>query len=86
MGAFAVSTSSRRVDHLAYLMRHVYEHRDEARAVGRRASEVVPRDWTWSSAAARLVSFLNLEPSGPSVAAAAEPPPSEPDIENTYEI
>lgn len=45
-------------DHLAYLMRRVYKHRDEARAVGQRAAEAVAREWTWDHAAQRILQRL----------------------------
>ncbi len=38
-------------DHMAYLMRYVYEHRDEARAKGLAASRGLLQDWSWSKAA-----------------------------------
>ncbi len=44
--------------HLRYLMRYVFEHRDEAKDVGRRASQEVRRDWTWSHSAGRIRSRL----------------------------
>ena len=40
--------------HLRDLMRHVYEHRDEARAKGRKASEFVMSTLTWRHAAERV--------------------------------
>jgi hypothetical protein len=50
-------------EHLAHLMRQVYEQREEASAVGRRAAEVVAREWTWEQAARRIVERLRtLEP------------------------
>ena len=42
------------VDHLAQLMRHVYENQGEARARGSRASVAAREKWTWSSAAGRI--------------------------------
>jgi glycosyltransferase involved in cell wall biosynthesis len=45
-------------EHLAHLMRHVYEQREEARALGRRAADVVAREWTWEQAARRIVERL----------------------------
>jgi glycosyltransferase involved in cell wall biosynthesis len=42
------------VDHLASLMRHVYENREEARAKGMRASVWARERWTWLDAAARI--------------------------------
>jgi GT2 family glycosyltransferase/glycosyltransferase involved in cell wall biosynthesis len=47
------------VEHLRHLMRHVYEHRDEARARGRRAAEVVARRWTWTHAVDRIMERLD---------------------------
>jgi glycosyltransferase involved in cell wall biosynthesis len=46
------------VDHLAHLMRHVYENREEARAKGLRASIAAREKWTWLDAAARIKSRL----------------------------
>jgi hypothetical protein len=46
------------VEHLRFLMRHVYNHRDEARAKGRQAAEVVATCWTWERAAERIMSRL----------------------------
>ena len=40
------------VDDLAAKLRWVFEHRDEARAVGARAAEHVAAEWTWDQAAA----------------------------------
>ncbi len=45
-------------DHLCALMRYVYEHPDEARAVGARAAAEVAARWTWSHAAAKIVERL----------------------------
>lgn len=41
-------------DHMAYLMRYVYEHRDEARAKGLAASRGLLQDWSWSKAAEKI--------------------------------
>ena len=41
-------------DHLAYLMRHVYENPQEARAKGLRASVSAREKWTWLEAARRI--------------------------------
>jgi GT2 family glycosyltransferase/glycosyltransferase involved in cell wall biosynthesis len=46
------------VEHLRHLMRHVYEQRDEARARGRRAAEVVAERWTWARAVDRIIERL----------------------------
>lgn len=48
------------VEHLQALMRYVYEHRDEARATGRRAREVVCARLTWDRAAAVACDVLRL--------------------------
>ena len=45
-------------DHLSALLRHVYENRDEARAVGRRAAQEVRERWTYGHAAGRIVARL----------------------------
>lgn len=45
-------------DHLRYLMRHVYEHAEEAKSIGFRASRNVLSSLTWSKASAIAVSRL----------------------------
>ena len=45
-------------DHLVSLMRHVYEHPDEARAKGRLASQEALSRWTWRHAAERIKTRL----------------------------
>lgn len=51
------------VEHLVHQMRHVYDNREAARAVGMRAAEAVARDWTWDRAAEKIVA--RLEAVGP---------------------
>jgi glycosyltransferase involved in cell wall biosynthesis len=46
--------------HLRALMRHVYEHREEAAAKGRLASARVHRDWTWDRIARQLIADFDL--------------------------
>ena len=46
------------VEHLVHQMRHVYDNREAARAVGMRAAEAVARDWTWDRAAEKIVARL----------------------------
>jgi len=46
------------VEHLRYLMRHVFEHRQEARARGMKAREDVCREWTWEHAASAVLREL----------------------------
>lgn len=48
------------LDHLQYLMRHVYEHRREAAEIGRKAREEVCTQWTWDHAAGKALSVLGL--------------------------
>jgi glycosyltransferase involved in cell wall biosynthesis len=48
------------VDHLQSLMRHVYEHRAEAREKGRRARQAVESHLTWYHAAAIACETLGL--------------------------
>lgn len=48
------------VEHLRALMRHVYEHPDEAREKGRRAREEACTRWTWDQAAAAACTALEL--------------------------
>ncbi len=50
------------LDHLVQLMRYVFEHRDESRALGLRAAATARRDWTWTHAARRLAAALRLGP------------------------
>ena len=46
------------VEHFRQLMRHVYEHRQEARAKGNRARQDVCQKWTWGHAAAAVMREL----------------------------
>ena len=46
-------------EHLMSLMRYVYEHQDEAKAKGMRASEEVLSKWTWENAAKKIISRLD---------------------------
>jgi glycosyltransferase involved in cell wall biosynthesis len=46
--------------HLRALMRHVYEHQDEAREKGRRAREAMCNQWTWDHAAAKACAVLGI--------------------------
>jgi glycosyltransferase involved in cell wall biosynthesis len=46
------------VDHLRQLMRHVYEHRQEARSKGAKARADVCRHWTWDHATAAVMKEL----------------------------
>jgi glycosyltransferase involved in cell wall biosynthesis len=48
------------VEHLQVLMRHVFEHRDEARAVGERARAAVGARLTWDHAAQTACQVLGL--------------------------
>jgi len=43
------------VEHLSHLMRHVYQHQEEARSVGERAAEVVASQWTWGHAVDKML-------------------------------
>jgi GT2 family glycosyltransferase len=45
-------------DHLVHRMRYVYDEREAAREVGRRAAEAVARDWTWDRAAEKIIARL----------------------------
>lgn len=47
------------VTELMYLMRYVYEHQDEAKAKGLKASEVMRRDWNWDMAASHMLKILS---------------------------
>ncbi len=48
------------LDHLIYLMQYIYQHHDEAKALGEKASAVAHRDWTWKNAAADLAALFHL--------------------------
>lgn len=41
-------------EHLSYLMRHVYEHREDAAGKGLRAAAEMQAKWTWAHAAKRI--------------------------------
>ena len=45
-------------DHLEELLRHVYENREEAAEVGRRAAAEVAARWTWDRSAEKIVARL----------------------------
>jgi GT2 family glycosyltransferase/glycosyltransferase involved in cell wall biosynthesis len=45
-------------DHLRFLLRHVYENRDEARARGQAAAREMAARWTWDAAALKIVDRL----------------------------
>lgn len=45
-------------EHLGYLLRHVFEHRDEAREKGMRAASEMAERWTWRRAAERIAARI----------------------------
>lgn len=45
-------------DHLVQLMRHVYEHREEAAGKGQRAAREALEQWTWRHAAEKIKARL----------------------------
>jgi hypothetical protein len=45
--------------HLRRLMRHVFEHQNEARVIGDRASRDVRTNWTWDCAARKIVDCID---------------------------
>lgn len=45
-------------EQLVHQLRYVYEHREAAREVGRRAAEVVAREWSWDRAAEKIIARL----------------------------
>jgi glycosyltransferase involved in cell wall biosynthesis len=47
------------LDHLAHLMRHLVEHRDQARAVGR-AARCAALQWSWDNAARIALGYLGV--------------------------
>lgn len=46
-------------EHLRYLLRWVYEHQEEAAEKGRRAAEVVHKQWTWDRLARQIIEDLD---------------------------
>jgi GT2 family glycosyltransferase/glycosyltransferase involved in cell wall biosynthesis len=46
-------------EHLRFLLRHVYEHRDEARARGLAAAREMAARWTWEAAAQKIIARLD---------------------------
>ena len=46
-------------EHLRSLMRHVYENRDEARMIGRRASHEILSKCTWAQSVKRMIRRLD---------------------------
>ncbi len=46
-------------EHLRHLLRDVYEHRDEARRLGRAAAREVAKKWTWDATATRIARRLD---------------------------
>jgi GT2 family glycosyltransferase/glycosyltransferase involved in cell wall biosynthesis len=46
-------------EHLRTLMRWVFEHRDEARAIGQRAAKDAVNLWSWSSATQRMIDIIS---------------------------
>jgi GT2 family glycosyltransferase len=46
-------------DHLRFLLRHIYEHRDEARSRGQAAAREMAARWTWQAAAQKIVERLS---------------------------
>jgi hypothetical protein len=51
-------------DHLAHLLRHVFENREEAAAKGRAAAAEMRERWTWGHAARRIVERVDSRTSG----------------------
>lgn len=49
-------------DHLACLLRHVFENRDEAKRVGEVAGADIAGAWTWDHAAAKAWNLLQKQP------------------------
>ena len=50
------------MEQLIHLMRRVYRDRDEATALGRKASQVAREYWTWRHAALKLAGFFHIPP------------------------
>ena len=46
-------------EHLRFLLREIFENREEAREVGRRAAEEMAERWTWAHAAQRIVKRMD---------------------------
>lgn len=59
-------------EHLRAMMRHVFEHPNEARAKGMRAAEEVHAKWTWDHSAAKIIERLKGIETGIPAGALAE--------------
>ena len=46
------------LDHLIHCLRYVYEHEEESKTQGQRASHLVHKNWTWKQAATRLAKIF----------------------------
>jgi hypothetical protein len=46
------------IEHLVYLLRHVYQQRQEAQQIGQRAAAAVAQQWTWRQAAQHIIQRL----------------------------
>ena len=46
-------------EHLRYLMRWVFEHQDEARAIGQRAAADAASQWTWRHATQNMIEAIS---------------------------
>lgn len=47
------------IDHLKAQMRWAYEHREEAKAMGKRAAERIAKDWTWKAQIKKLYNIID---------------------------
>jgi glycosyltransferase involved in cell wall biosynthesis len=63
-------------EHLRFLLRHLYEHRDEARARGQAAAREMAARWTWEAAAERIIARLSAMGALPASAAGRDLPAS----------
>ena len=45
-------------EHLAFLLRHVYDNRDDARRIGAEAAREMAEKWTWHRSASRIAERL----------------------------
>jgi len=46
------------LDHLIHCMRYAYEHEEEGKTLGQRASHMVHKNWTWKQAATKLAKLF----------------------------
>ena len=54
-----LSYPTMKLDEIKSYMRWAFEHRNEAKAMGKKASDRIQKDWTWSKAVDKLVKIIS---------------------------